>query len=557
MRTITFYSYKGGVGRTLAATNFAVYLAKLRQRTVILDFDLEAPGVDSKFPGLAVPVNHRGILDYVLEYQQSGGNPGEVRRLALEVSGATIGNTAPLWVIPAGDYLSPTYYRRLNQLEWNLIFSDSRNGVAFFQNLIRRIEEEFQADFLIIDSRTGMGEIAALCTQQLPDEVVVISSLASESIKVTKHIRELIRSSTIADALGKSIDVKVVVSRIPKPENLEDLKERSSEIFGVDASKLFFLFSSPALEREEFIALASDTERDGELVAGYVRLFYGLNVQVADENIRAEIDRAARGLLTKSPEESEKAISELVALYPHPEAFRTAMRFFRLVNKPDRMRAAAWRLLDFAPDDEEAEENLVASYLNNRPEMNDIREKRNAVRALERRFRKGQLDQRAKGVLASNLEDLQRFPEAFDVASKLAAEEGPQDEIRIRARTIAARSALRLKNEAAARELVDKIPTGWLGGQLARLAIEMRREAGDETAAFDLSLDVLRRSLDPSLILTAGRLARRLERVPDLEAAIRGSEEFSTIKIRRPFVANDVSDALRRAGLAQVARELP
>jgi hypothetical protein len=41
MRVITFYSYKGGVGRTLAAANFALYLAKLGQRTVVIDFDLE------------------------------------------------------------------------------------------------------------------------------------------------------------------------------------------------------------------------------------------------------------------------------------------------------------------------------------------------------------------------------------------------------------------------------------------------------------------------------------------------------------------------------------
>lgn len=71
MRTITFYSYKGGVGRTLAAANFAIYLAKLGQKTVLIDFDLEAPGVDSKMLNIAMSDEQKGILDYILEYQNT------------------------------------------------------------------------------------------------------------------------------------------------------------------------------------------------------------------------------------------------------------------------------------------------------------------------------------------------------------------------------------------------------------------------------------------------------------------------------------------------------
>src|SRR5712664_2005168 len=98
------------------------------------------------------------------------------------------------------------------------------------------------------------------------------------------------------------------------------------------------------------------------------------------------------------------------------------MRFFRLVNKAERMRAAAWRLLDFAPDDEEAELTLATSYLNDESGLRDIQQKRDAVRALDRRWRKEQLEPRSKVILADLLEDVQRYNEAFEIASKAAAE---------------------------------------------------------------------------------------------------------------------------------------
>ena len=45
MKTITFYSYKGGVGRTLALANIAKRLSEFGKKVCLIDFDLEAPGL--------------------------------------------------------------------------------------------------------------------------------------------------------------------------------------------------------------------------------------------------------------------------------------------------------------------------------------------------------------------------------------------------------------------------------------------------------------------------------------------------------------------------------
>jgi len=55
-RIITFYSYKGGTGRTMALANAAWILASNRFRVLIVDWDLEAPGL------------HRYLRPFVTDY---------------------------------------------------------------------------------------------------------------------------------------------------------------------------------------------------------------------------------------------------------------------------------------------------------------------------------------------------------------------------------------------------------------------------------------------------------------------------------------------------------
>ena len=289
MRTITFYSYKGGVGRTLAAANFAVYLAKLGQRTVMVDFDLEAPGMDSKFHSVGLPQPRRGLLDYILDYQDTGADPGSVQEISVEIAVESSGKVAPLWLIPAGDYLSEDYSRKLDRLDWSRIFSEEREGVAFFQQFLSRIEQELQPDFVIVDSRTGISEIAGLCTQQLADEVVMLSSLSSESIKVTRHIKQLIERSEVAKALGKSVDVKVVVSRVPKPDDLLTLQEQCAELFEIENESYSFCSRVQFWNGRNSLPLI-DPEKDEDLVTDYVRLFYGLDIELASVVIQSAID---------------------------------------------------------------------------------------------------------------------------------------------------------------------------------------------------------------------------------------------------------------------------
>jgi Mrp family chromosome partitioning ATPase len=64
-RVVTFYSYKGGTGRSMALANVAWILASAGNRVLAIDWDLEAPGLHRYF--------HPFLRDKELSGQESQG----------------------------------------------------------------------------------------------------------------------------------------------------------------------------------------------------------------------------------------------------------------------------------------------------------------------------------------------------------------------------------------------------------------------------------------------------------------------------------------------------
>ena len=73
-RLIGFYSYKGGVGRSMALAHCAVELARRGRKVLIIDLDLEAPGQHctnlfrDQFDPTFKPA--RGFIDFADDYGQ-------------------------------------------------------------------------------------------------------------------------------------------------------------------------------------------------------------------------------------------------------------------------------------------------------------------------------------------------------------------------------------------------------------------------------------------------------------------------------------------------------
>ena len=110
---VAFYSHKGGVGRTTALCATAVNLARTGKKVVMLDLDLEAPGLGSLIEAGSAEF---GVVDYLLERLLCvGGHAPDLRDYSAKQSDPSlIGDGGePIVCIPAGAvnelYIEKTY----------------------------------------------------------------------------------------------------------------------------------------------------------------------------------------------------------------------------------------------------------------------------------------------------------------------------------------------------------------------------------------------------------------------------------------------------------------
>lgn len=226
MYVVTFYSYKGGVGRTMALVNTSIALARAGRRVLVVDFDLEAPGLPSYSAFQNAPCG-AGIVDYVTAYRLTGAAPK-----ASEYIYPCDVEDSKIWLMPAGHHTQAGYTEALNSIDWQDLY-DHQDGYLMFEDLKQQWAQfEGQGfDYVLIDSRTGHTDVGGICTRQLPDAVVImfvpneqnIAGLVPivNGIKAEKHRRKQIALEFCPSNVPDLDDEKEILSRL-----LADAKEK-------------------------------------------------------------------------------------------------------------------------------------------------------------------------------------------------------------------------------------------------------------------------------------------------------------------------------------------
>jgi hypothetical protein len=326
-RIVTFHSFQGGTGRTMAIANVGWILAAAGKRVLMVDWDLEAPGLHRFLePLLDVEsvMRRSGVVDMLREYedgivQHRDYTAEEVRRLAT----VDLHTISVEWVFDGEGRLSIlsagrqniSYSPMLGERDWNNFFEE-RSGVDFLEAL--RDDMRASYEYTLIDSRAGRGDMVDMCTQHLPDVLVACYSLSNQAIDGAARTAYAVETFARRGEPHRSIRILPVAMRVDTsaPARADAGRRVAERAFwglprGMDAVERARYIASVEIPYrvdyafEETLAVFGDVPGDPDsLLAAYERLTAAISAgevsslppMNSDQRLRVlrGFDRAAR-----------------------------------------------------------------------------------------------------------------------------------------------------------------------------------------------------------------------------------------------------------------------
>ncbi len=190
-RIITFYSYKGGLGRSMTLANVAWILASAGKRVLAIDWHLDAPGLHRYFaPFLRDPLmaETRGVIEFTSDYAAQVAAAGEVE-VAVEKHANILRYAVSVdWRFPGDGGIDlvgagrsgPSYSVAVNAFSWSQ-FYERMGGARFLEAVRQHVRGEY--DYVLIDAQPGTSEISSICVMTMPDVLVVCCGLNNQNIE--------------------------------------------------------------------------------------------------------------------------------------------------------------------------------------------------------------------------------------------------------------------------------------------------------------------------------------------------------------------------------------
>ncbi len=298
---LTFYSYKGGVGRSTAVASFASFLSiKKGMKVVILDCDFEAPGFTNFFLDDTSELYYKnGIIEYLFDSAENKDIP--LYPYCWETSKKYSGKGS-IFVFPSGnlstDFVSDEsscthldhYLQGLSRLD---IFSTDTLAEQL-SSLLNKISEDLAPDVILIDSRTGFNDVFGITAFRLSNIILGLFGDDAQTIPglyfllnsnyQRKTSTRLILANSIIPAFAKSRlfahfkeKVQDFLSEIQTEEDEKENGLATVDIFPIGYNDILKNIGLPTSSYEDYISLIENSE-----FIDYTNLFTRLYDAITD-----------------------------------------------------------------------------------------------------------------------------------------------------------------------------------------------------------------------------------------------------------------------------------
>jgi hypothetical protein len=205
---VVFYSFKGGLGRSTALASFAIQRARLSERVVIVDFDLDAPGV-----GFLLAADDQGrtaswgTVDYLLERE----SPSPLSDYYHPCRRSTVVGPGELLVFPAG-HLDGQYAGKLARVDLEPAQeADAPNAIKL---LLCAIRDQLAPHWILLDARTGLSEPAGALLSGLAHLHLLFGTPSEQSWQGLRVVIDRLGARRVARGLPQS-DCILVQAMVP------------------------------------------------------------------------------------------------------------------------------------------------------------------------------------------------------------------------------------------------------------------------------------------------------------------------------------------------------
>lgn len=322
---ITFYSYKGGVGRTMLAANMGVALAQTG-KTLIWDLDAEAPGLHCIRDLRAVGNIEHGFFNWLVQWQEQG-SPKQLNEALLAEFTKLIcpSRFTNLAIMPAlGDKaIAASLY---HQIDWSyLLQSDPDIGRDLFNGLLAHLDQ-LGYHHVLLDSRTGITDLAGLITWGIADATVLVGGYGAQNLRGLAQIRKALLKKKTSDSMRKkNADLQLFYVASPIPQDDPSLVAAGRKMWAdafelelASVQEIRYEYSLPFSEKILINDQASAVSQDYQRFASELLRFVGSMVEgeLITENAvreRADIFGLERGMPQRALSFAQR-VAELLQL---------------------------------------------------------------------------------------------------------------------------------------------------------------------------------------------------------------------------------------------------
>ncbi|WP_295436467.1 ArsA-related P-loop ATPase [uncultured Thiodictyon sp.] len=228
-RTV-FFSIKGGVGRSTALAASAWALAERGKRVLVLDLDLESPGLSSSL----LPDERRptfGIVDWLVEDLVENGDAVFDEMAAT----STLSHDGEIYVVPAHGADPGEYVAKLGRAWMPKVANDGRreSWSQRLQRLLDALQARWTPDVVLIDSRAGIDEVASACVTDLGANLILLCAIDGDQTWSGYRIlfRHWRTTGVVRDIRERLQLVGAMIPDVDGAAYFDGLRERSWNVF--------------------------------------------------------------------------------------------------------------------------------------------------------------------------------------------------------------------------------------------------------------------------------------------------------------------------------------